>query len=155
MGPMAGDIWLHSRHAQGPVAVVQCKHWQGKPVPVSALREFLGVMTSHGLKRGTYATSSRFTNEALAFARDNGINAQDGAGLLKLIAQRSPAEQAALLVVALEGDYARPTWARCGVKMVERTRKNPTSAPGDRFWGCPRFPACRSTLPMRAGGAPA
>ncbi len=28
------DVWLHSRHAGGaPVGVVQCKHWQGKPVP--------------------------------------------------------------------------------------------------------------------------
>lgn len=34
------DIWLHSRNAEGPVAVVQCKHWQGKAVGVKELREF-------------------------------------------------------------------------------------------------------------------
>jgi hypothetical protein len=34
------DIWLHSRHAEGPVAVVQCKHWQSKAVGVKELREY-------------------------------------------------------------------------------------------------------------------
>lgn len=36
------DIWLYSKHADGPVAVVQCKHWQGKAVGVREVREFLG-----------------------------------------------------------------------------------------------------------------
>lgn len=126
------DVWLHSRHAGGaPVGVVQCKHWQGKPVPVSAMRELLGVMASHGLKRGTYATTSRFTPEALAFAHANGINAQDGDGLLKLIATRTPEQQGALLATAFEGEYWRPTCASCGVKMVEPR--------GQSFWGCPNF----------------
>lgn len=34
------DIWLHSRNSPGPAAVVQCKHWQSKPVGVRELREF-------------------------------------------------------------------------------------------------------------------
>lgn len=100
------DVWLHSRHAGGaPVGVVQCKHWQDKAVPVSAMREFFGVMASHGLKRGTYATTSRFTADALTFARANGINAQDGDGLLALIAARTPEQQAALLATAFDGEY--------------------------------------------------
>jgi len=145
------DVWLHSRHAGGaPVGVVQCKHWQGKPVPVSAMREFFGVMASHGLKRGTYATTSRFTPEALAFANANGINAQDGNGLLKLIATRTPEQQAALLATAFEGEYWRPTCASCGVKMAERTARGT----GKRFWGCVNFPRCKATLPMaRTPGA--
>lgn len=49
-----------------------------KPVGVKEMREFFGVMASHGLKRGTYATTSRHTPDALAFAKANGINAQDG-----------------------------------------------------------------------------
>lgn len=138
------DIWLQSRHAPGEPVIVQCKHWQGRPVPVSAVREFLGVMASHKLQRGTYATSATFTREAQAFAQANGINAQDGAGLLRLIAQRTPEQQAALLAVALDGEYWRPTCASCGVKMVERTRK----ASGERFWGCSGYPKCRGTQPM-------
>ena len=139
------DIWLHSRHAEGPVSVVQCKHWQGKPVTVKEMREFLGVMVSKGIQRGTYATTSRYTVDALEFAKANGINAQDGTGLLKLIAQRTPEQQASLLEVAYEGEYWKPTCASCGVKMVERTPKNGGAA----FWGCKNYPRCKSRLPMR------
>jgi restriction system protein len=139
------DIWLHSKHAEGPVSVVQCKHWQGKPVTVKEMREFLGVMVSKGIQRGTYATTSRYTVDALEFAKANGINAQDGAGLLKLIAQRTPEQQARLLEVAYEGEYWKPTCASCGVKMVERTPKNGGAA----FWGCKNYPRCKSKLPMR------
>lgn len=140
------DIWLHSKNAEGPVSVVQCKHWQGKPVGVKEMREFFGVMTAHGLKRGTYATTSRYTADALAFAQANGINAQDGDGLLKLIALRTPEQQARLLEVAYEGEYWKPTCASCGVKMVART----SGKDGNRFWGCVNYPRCKRTLQMKA-----
>lgn len=138
------DIWLHSRHAQGPVAVVQCKHWLARPVGVKELREFYGVMSAHRLRRGTFATSGRYTPDALEFARGNGIHTLDGAGLLALIAQRTPAQQQHLLSVAFEGEYWRPTCANCGTKMVERT----PAAGGAAFWGCGAFPRCRVRLPM-------
>jgi restriction system protein len=98
------DIWLHSANAQGPVGVVQCKHWQGKPVGVKEMREFFGVMASHKLQRGTYATTSTYTADAKQFAKDNSINALDGPALLALIAKRTPEQQQALLAVAYEGD---------------------------------------------------
>ena len=60
------DIWLYSKNPNDAVSVVQCKHWQGHPVTVKELREFLGVMASHGIKRGTFATSSRYTAVAIA-----------------------------------------------------------------------------------------
>ena len=140
------DIWLHSRHSLGPAAVVQCKHWLGKPVGVKEMREFYGVMASHKLQRGTYATSSTFTADALRFAKHNGISALVGAGLLALIARRTPDQQQALLATAYEGEYWKPTCASCGVKMIDREKKKG----GNNFWGCPRFPRCRATLPMRA-----
>ncbi|MBS0300982.1 MAG: restriction endonuclease [Proteobacteria bacterium] len=143
------DVWLHSRNAIGPVGVVQCKHWQGKPIPVSAMREFFGVMSSHGLKRGTYATTSRFTADALAFAHANGINAQDGDGLLALIAARTPEQQAALLATAFEGEYWRPTCPSCGVKMAERASRKTR----ERFWGCIHYPRCKTTLPVTQNAA--
>jgi restriction system protein len=141
------DIWLYSRYAEGPVAVVQCKHWRGQPVGVKHVREFFGVMASHGLKRGTFATSASFTQEALRFARDNGISALDGAALLKLIATRTPQQQQELLDVAYEGSYWRPTCANCGVKLVERVKRGT----GEAFWGCINFPSCRTTMAVRAG----
>lgn len=140
------DIWLYSQNADGPVSVVQCKHWQGKPVTVKEMREFLGVMVSKGVKRGTYATTSRYTADAMEFAKAHGINAQDGNGLLRLIAQRTPEQQAQLLAVAYEGEYWKPTCASCGVKMTERT----SGKDGTRFWGCVNYPRCKRTLPMRA-----
>ena len=140
------DIWLHSKHAQGPAAVVQCKHWSGRQVGVKEVREFLGVMTAHGLKRGTYATTSTFTGDAARFARENGINALDGARLLALIGKRSPEQQLALLEIAYEGEYWRPTCASCGTKMVERDARKTAS----RFWGCAQYPRCKSMLPMRS-----
>jgi restriction system protein len=146
-GPDGGvDVWLHSKHAQGPALVVQCKHWRSKPVGVKEVREFFGVMASHQLKRGTYATTSTFTSDAVDFAKRNGIHLLDGKGLLKLIAQRTPEQQQVLLAVAFEGDYARPTCASCGIKMVKRT----PSKGGPAFWGCTNYPRCRSRLGMIA-----
>ncbi len=138
------DIWLYSAHSEGPAAVVQCKHWQGKPVGVREMREFYGVMAAHKLQRGTYATTSTYTEDALQFAKDNGISALDGKRLLSLIAQRTEAQQQALLQVAFEGEYWRPTCASCGTKMVERKR----SRDGARFWACSHHPRCNRTLPM-------
>lgn len=140
------DIWLHSANAEGPVAVVQCKHWNGKAVTVKEIREFFGVMASHQLKRGTYATTSTYTADAQQFAKDNGINALDGAALLSLIAKRTPEQQQALLDVAHEGEYWRPTCASCGIKLVERT---PTKG-GAGFWGCSNYPRCKTRMQMAA-----
>jgi restriction system protein len=139
------DIWLHSKNSQGPAAVVQCKHWSGKPVGVKEMREFFGVMASHQLKRGTYATTTDFTADALKFAKDNGINAMNSDRLLALIASRTPEQQRELLEVAYEGEYWRPTCASCGAKMVQRQR----GKDGATFWGCVDYPRCHSTLPMR------
>lgn len=143
------DIWLQSKHSDVP-RIVQCKHWQGKAVGVKEMREFFGVMASHQLKSGTYVTSSTFSAEAAAFAKANGIHAQDGAALLRLIGQRTPEQQAALLAVAYEGEYWRPTCASCGTKMVERNSpKNDGS-----FWGCANYPKCRGrTIPKSKASA--
>jgi restriction system protein len=138
------DIWLHSPNAQGPVSVAQCKHWKSKPVGVKEMREFFGVMASHQLKRGTYATTSTYTQDAQQFAKDNSINALDGPALLALIAKRTPDQQHALLAVAYEGHYWRPTCASCGTKMVERA----PAKGGAGFWGCTGYPKCRARMQM-------
>jgi restriction system protein len=142
------DIWLQSRHMDAP-RIVQCKHWQGKPVGVKEMREFLGVMASHQLKHGTYVTSSTFTADAAAFAKVNGIQTQDGAALLKEIGQRTAEQQAALLAVAYEGDYWRPTCASCGTKMVDKTSTKKAGS----FWGCANYPRCRGRTMPKAHAA--
>lgn len=140
------DVWLYSRHTPGkPVSVVQCKHWQGKRVGVDKIRELRGVMAAHDVKRGQFATTSTFTPEAEAFARENGINLLDIGRLLELVGKRTADQQRELLAVALEGEYWRPTCVNCGGKLVERTAREG----GRPFWGCPNFPRCRTTMPMR------
>ncbi|MBK0392773.1 restriction endonuclease [Ramlibacter algicola] len=140
------DIWLHSRNAVGPVTIVQCKHWSNKPVGVKEVRELLGVMTSHKLARGTFATSGIFTKDAMEFAKANNIHTLDGDDLLALIAKRTPEQQEALLQHAYEGEYWRPTCASCGTKLVERTKRNG----GAKFWGCASYPRCKTTMAMKA-----
>jgi restriction system protein len=101
-------IWLHSRHApQGtdnPAAVALCKQWPGQPVGVKEMHPLLELMAARRLNRGTYATSSSYTDNARKFARYNSINALDGAALLNLIARRTPGQQQALLALAHRGD---------------------------------------------------
>ena len=142
------DVWLYSaNHAEGrePVSIVQCKHWSSKRVGVSLVRELRGVMAQHRIVRGQFVTTSGFTEEARLFANDNGIALHDSDGLLRLIGMRHPKEQEALLAVAFEGDYWRPTCASCGVKFIERSSRES----GRSFWGCENFPRCRKTMEMR------
>lgn len=141
------DVWLYSRNQPGePVSLVQCKHWHGKRVGVDKIRELRGVMAARNVKRGQFATTSTFTSDASAFARENDVNLLDVEKLLTLIAKRTTDQQSALLAVALEGDYWRPTCVNCGVKMVDRTPRKGGSA----FWGCSNYPKCKTTMPMRA-----
>lgn len=98
-------LWLHSSNAQqgkdSPVAVALCKLWPGQPLSVRDMHPLLTLMTSRGLKRATYATASTYTENASEFAKNNGINALDRSGLLKLIATRTQAQQQTLLAIAL------------------------------------------------------
>jgi restriction system protein len=146
------DVWLYSKHQVDgkPVSVVQCKHWQGKRVGVDKVRELRGVMAAHDVQRGQFATTSDFTDEAEAFARDNGIHLLNVRALLTLIGQRTAEQQQDLLSVAFQGEYWRPTCASCGVKMVERRAKST----GGAFWGCVSYPKCRNVLPMRERRGP-
>lgn len=146
-GPDEGiDVWLYSKNRTDgkAVSIVQCKHWQGKRVGVREVRELLGSMTDKGVSRGQFATTSTFSPDAIAFAESNGIKLHDGAGLLEVIRSRTPEQQRALLDVALEGDYWRPTCVNCGVKLVDRVGKERKS-----FWGCLNYPKCRTTMQKR------
>jgi restriction system protein len=139
------DIWLYSRSQPGaPVSLVQCKHWRGRQVGVDKVRELRGVMAAKNVARGQFATTSTFTPDAIAFAKDNGLNLLDVQALLALISRRTDEQRQALLNVALEGDYWRPTCVNCGTKMVARSPRKGGAA----FWGCESYPRCKTTMPM-------
>jgi restriction system protein len=140
------DVWLYSRaQPETPVGIVQCKHWQSKPVGVDKIRELRGVMAANKVGRGVFVATSGFTADAAKFGKDNGIDLLDVNKLLSMFANRTTEEQKALLDVALEGEYWCPTCASCGIKLVKRT----SGKDGSKFWGCRNFPGCRTTLPMR------
>lgn len=142
------DIWLYSEHAEGPAALVRCRHWLAKPVTLADVREFRELMASHKVLRGTYATTGKFKPDARDFAKSNGINPLDGLGLLALISQRTSEQKKELLQIAYEGEYWRPSCAHCGRKMaLRRARKR-----GKSFWGCVDYPRCDFTLPVRKPG---
>jgi len=97
------DIWLHAARMPGPVAIVRCKHGQDKPVGLQEMREFQGVVSNCQSAHGTFTTTSTYTPEALQFAREHGIDAVDGKGLLRKILTRTRQSQQALLAVAYNG----------------------------------------------------
>ena len=97
------DIWLHAAKMPGPVAIVRCKHWLDKPVGLQDMKEFLGLVATFQSAHGTYTTTSTYTPEALQFAKENGIDAVDGRGLLRRIQTRTRQRQQALLAVAYHG----------------------------------------------------
>lgn len=137
------DIRLYSRNQPGAaVSLVQCKHWKTKRVGVDKVRELRGVLAAEGVERGQLVCSTAFTPEAQAFAKDNGVNLLGAEELLSLIRKRSPEQRQALLDVALEGEYWKPTCASCGVKMVERAPRGG----GRKFWGCANYPKCRNVI---------
>ena len=137
------DIWLYSKNfPDGPVSVVQCKHWKTQPVKVAEVRALLGSMTDKKVQRGIFATTSTFSHDARQFARANKIQLLDRTGLLELIAQRTPAQQRDLLAVATKGAFWIPTCASCGVKMRRRSRRRD----GAGFWGCVNYPRCKTVI---------
>lgn len=140
------DIWLFSKnHPEGPVSVVQCKHWKSRPVKVAEVRALLGSMTDKKVPRGIFATTSTFSADARELAANNKIQLLDRNGLLDLIAKRTPEQQRELLDVATKGEYWIPTCASCGIKMVRRSKKGEEHS-GNGFWGCVNFPRCRTTI---------
>lgn len=135
------DIRLYRDGSEAPAAIVQCKAWKQR-VGVDVVRELRGVMAAERVAEGIFITTSSFTPEAVAFARDNPIDLMDGPAVLKAIGALTEDQQASLLALATAGDFTTPTCASCGVKLVWRT-----PASGARgFWGCANYPRCRMRM---------
>lgn len=134
------DVKLFFKDKAAPYAIVQCKAWNTQKVGVKPVRELLGVMTHEKASKGIFVTTSDFTQEAIAFAKENPINLITGDMLLKGILALQKNAQDRLLAVATEGDYTTPTCASCGIKLVRRESKN------GNFWGCRNFPRCRTRI---------
>jgi restriction system protein len=123
---------------------VQCKRWKNKPVPVQTVRELYGVLHDRGASAAKLVATTRFTSEAISFARGKPIELVDQESLLELI---SGVQASGRIVSASVSEVvtAPPACPTCGSEMVMRTAKRGPNA-GSAFWGCPRYSTgCRGT----------
>ncbi|WP_415904901.1 restriction endonuclease [Neptuniibacter sp. QD48_55] len=142
-GPDGGvDVRLTK---DGKRYLVQCKHWKTKRVGVTVIRELYGVMVSSGVAGGYVVTSGECTEEALSFSDGKPIKLINGEGLARMLGRE--------LEVSSEGipkDRFEPSAVKCpkcGSDMVKRVAKRGQNA-GNEFWGCSRFPKCRSVMDL-------
>jgi len=142
-GPDGGiDVKLYKNDPIHPIAIVQCKAWNTRPVGVKEVRELLGVMAHVKVARGIVVSTGGYSQDALAFGAANPIQLLDGQALVDKLLQLAPAQQAALLASSFEGDYRTPTCPSCGVKLRERSGKRAS------FWGCKNYPRCKTLIPV-------
>jgi restriction system protein len=137
------DVKLFKLDPTKPLAVVQCKAWHGHPVGVKEVRELLGVMAHEKISRGIFITTATYTKDAVEFGAANPIQLLDGAAFTRKLKELPKERQDALLKFAFEGDYRTPTCPSCGLKMIKREGKR------GAFWGCPRYPKCKSTFALK------
>lgn len=144
-GPDGGvDIRLFADGASEPAILVQCKAWRDKLVGVALVRELYGVMAAEKVPEGILVTTSGFSPDAVAFAKGKNIHLIGGEEFLGKLVDLLPAKQDALRKLVIEGDYTTPTCPSCGdgTKMKFRT----SGKDGMPFWGCSKFPSCRTTM---------
>ncbi|MBM9520551.1 restriction endonuclease [Desulforhopalus vacuolatus] len=132
----------------GEKYLVQCKHYKAYKVGVKIVRELLGVMVSSGAAGGYVITSGEFTADAVKFSRENNIELINGSRLKKIMAERNmrSGNDLSARPQAATPTKRNPVCPKCGAKMVLRTAKKGKHA-GEKFWGCSKFPQCRSILP--------
>lgn len=127
------------------VTLVQCKRWNGKPVPVQTVRELYGVLHDRRASAAKLVATTNFTTDAVAFANGKPIELVDADQLVRLV--RSVQTPAKMVVSPPLPDYLAPSCPRCGSEMVMRTAKRGANA-GKDFWGCSNYPECRGTRPI-------
>jgi restriction system protein len=123
----------------GKTYLVQCKRWRERQVPVTAVRELLGVVAAEKAAGAYFVCCGSFTPDARQFASETGIVLVDGGELLQLIGKPTGD--------AVARDVETPSCPTCGGRMVMRTAKRGAKA-GERFWGCEGFPRCRGVAPI-------
>lgn len=116
--------------------------WQASSASLRPLRALREAMRGGDFAEGVLVSSGRFTQEARDFAAQERIRLVEGAELLAGIAALAPAQAAALLAVATQGEFLTPTCIACDVKMISRR----STHEGRKHWGCPNYPACKQTI---------
>ncbi|MEI6195437.1 MAG: restriction endonuclease [Verrucomicrobiota bacterium] len=132
----------------GRTSQVQCKQWNVFSVGAPVIREMFGLLTAEQADEAIIVTSGKFTSEAECFAQGKPIKLVDGPRLLGLVKQVQSLMPTSnnLTTAATEPDET-PFCPACGKVMVPRTARRGINA-GNKFWGCPDYPGCKSTRQM-------
>ena len=69
----------------GKVTLVECKRWNGTPVGVREVRELYGVLHDRAANTAKLVATTRFTPDAVVFAKGKPIELIDSNALLRLI----------------------------------------------------------------------
>lgn len=129
--------------------LVQCKHWKAYQVGVRQVRELFGVMVSEQAAGAILITTHKFTQEAQRFAAGKPIQLVDGRAFIALAHQVQREQPMALLhTAATEIETTSPNCPVCCRPMRIRTARSGVNV-GNQFWGCPAYPKCRGTRPLR------
>ncbi len=129
--------------------LVQCKHWKAYQVGVRQVRELFGVMVSEQAAGAILITTHKFTQEARRFAEGKPIQLVDGRAFIALAHQVQREQPMSLLhSVATEIETTSPDCPVCCRPMRTRTARSGNNV-GNQFWGCPAYPKCRGTRPLR------
>lgn len=146
-GPDGGvDLVLRKDSAK---YLVQCKHYKAYKVGVKPVRELLGVMASSGAAGGYVVTSGQFTQDAVAFARDNNIELLNGSVLRKILSSASDLsslKSVPKVTKSVGQSDDKKICPKCGSSLVVRVARKGSRA-GQKFLGCSKFPSCRFTHP--------
>lgn len=132
--------------------LVQCKHWRSYQVGAPVVREMLGLVVAHRATRGVVVTSGRFSQEAEAFAHEQGIQLLDGAATMQLVTSAMVAPAESLPPPVALPAAAVPLCPVCGSPTAVRRARRGSHA-GEHFWGCTRYPSCRGMIAIPAAPA--
>lgn len=139
------DLWIRSEN--GLWIPVQVKA-RNEPVGVNIVREMGGVQRLRNVEEGWIISKSGFTRQAQMLAQSLNINLVSGENLIAELEALSLSAQRHIQRVVFAGQWTVPTCPGCGIKM----RRVAGMSHADWFWGCPRYPRCRTTLKPSPGG---
>ena len=114
--------------------IVQCKNWNKEQIGVSLIREIFGVLHHEKANRAIFVTTTDYTESALKFAKGKPIELINGKHLVTMF------EEVTNIVIDKTEQYVCHIH---GIDLVLRTN----SRTKDKFWGCPKFPDCKVTMP--------
>lgn len=120
---------------------IQCKKYVGHKVPVGAVRDFYGAITSKLANgNGIFITTNFFTTEAGKFAEDNMVDSVNGYELLELI-KASGIDNSSLFIKTSGAEIENcPV---CGAKLKLKNGKY------GKFYGCSNYPKCEFTKSIK------